>query len=176
VDVKTWLEEHRVVQPKQAPDDCHTVPKIGVPPQEGLVCIAHLLDPLGLWDGRELVIGSFYAVQKGQLREVLRAAVGSGAMHDEGGCAGCGQRFYVRLIFNVTPDGRCLTLVEDPERPCAMTAERLSRIRDVGPKFVEQQRQLDARACAARGLYCWQNGRYVRRYGGRKPASGSSGP
>lgn len=162
-NITDWLRSHKIHAPEGMSGICQTLEGVGVPPSEGFVCL-ELRDPLGLHDGRSLIIGTIYIVDSGSLRPVLRAPVGAGALYIEG-CSPlpCAQRFYVRLVPKLSGEGRRLSLVEDPERPCTMTREALDRIKALGTTFVQQQRQLETIACTARGDYIWQKGRYLRR-------------
>lgn len=158
-----WLRNHEISSPDGMSGICQTVEGVGVPPSAGFICL-QLRDPLNLQDGRSLIVGTIFTVDGGSLRPVLRAPVGAGPLYTDG-CSPlpCSQRFYVRLVPRLSAEGRRLSLVEDPQKPCTMRPEALERIKDLGPTFVEQQRRLAAIACAARGDYIWQNGRYVRR-------------
>lgn len=177
VNLGEWFAGHRLSPPSGFPADCATVDGIGVPPSQGLICVLEHADPLHLGDGRSLIVAGMYVALAGVLHEVLRVPIGTGPLYMEG-CSmlPCSQRFDTRIIARPLDDGKRLELAEDAELPCLLNEESVRRLQQVSERFVREQRQLNALACASRGTYLWRNGRYERSRGTAPNHHNTSGP
>jgi hypothetical protein len=139
-----WMKEHGVTAPPEV-DVCDYEALMGEPPVPVVVCSTHA----DLSGDRVVYRRTIFAAEHGELRRVFDAAIASGQREPSSDPDAGGDRHAVRLEFSMTVDGT-ITLRDSGDRGCSAAAA--GKRRDEAADKV----------CAARGVYVWKEGRFVR--------------
>lgn len=174
VSAEKWLKARNVTShPRTDLLSGCAITKLGAPPREGLVCDQQPPMAGSLTSGESLFGLTLWVVEGRALRQVLEVPIAAGPLDREGPpSAGDPHRGnYVTLEHALDPSGTRIEVREHAD-PAASCKAAIAGMPKDAPNILRVMRI----ACAATGVYTWQNNRFVRTGAPTPRASGAAPP